>query len=473
MHVAPSRRAQHRLIGAVGVALTAGLLAIPLRPAPAAAGGNCKPVWKCSVSSGGNSTSTSSSSSTTSSATSSSTTSSTTTTTTTSTTSTTSTATATSTSSTTSSSSTAAGSTAFSTVGELANASGQDAYLGSTGGYQWIVLQEGEYGDIPAIKAANPNTRVLAYEDAAVTEGPNSCQYDNHPSAGVSYCYANTNHPEWFLTDSGGNRLVYSDFPSDYAMDIGNSAYQQAWESNVATILKRDGWDGVFMDDVNTYPGHGLNGRVARYSDVQYGQAMVSFVNNVAPALRSAGLATVGNVAADPWNSTQESLAEQMAGTVGGFFREFWQRWGAGTAVFTDSMWSATLAQMENVQARGAFYLANTYGSMTETGVMAYVRASWLLGWNGQQGGASFWDAGATAPWNSAWTVSVGTPSGARTAVGVGWERSFSGGVALVDPSSTTSQTFPVSGTWKASDGSTVSGSITLGPGTGTVLTPA
>ena len=357
-------------------------------------------------------------------------------------------------------------------MAELANGGGQDAYLGSTGGYQWIVLNEAQYGDIAKIKSANPNTKVLAYEDVAVTEGPNSCQYDNHPPTGVSYCYANTNHPEWFLTDSSGNRLVYADFPSDYVMDIGNSAYQSAWMNNVQTILTRDGWDGVFMDDVNTYPGHGLNGKVAKYTDVQYGNAMLSFVSSVATSLRAGGLATVGNIGADPWNSAQEPIAEQMATSVGGFFREFWQRWGSGS-VFTDSLWSSVMAQADNAQAAGSFYLANTYGAMTETAVMAYVRASFLLGWNGRSGGASMWDPGNTDPYSPVWTASIGTPSGARFQVGVGWQRNYSAGIAVVNPSSTTSQTFSLSGTWKASDGTTYSGSITLKPGTGAVLSPA
>jgi hypothetical protein len=334
------------------------------------------------------------------------------------------------------------------------------------------VLQESEYGDIAAIKAANPNTRVLAYEDAAVTEGPSSCQYDTHPAAGVSYCYASSNHPEWFLTDPGGNRLTYCDFTSDYAMDIGNTAYQQAWLGNVQTILKRDGWDGVFMDDVNTYPGHCLDGKIAQYSDAQYGAAMVGFVDAVAPALRGNGLLTVGNVAADPWTSSQESLAEQMAPHIGGFFREYWQRWGAGSALFTDSMWSSLMAQAANIQAGGAMYLANTYGSTSDTSAMAYARASFLLAWNGAAGGASFWDAGLADPANPVWTVEIGSPSGSRYQVGAGWERVYSGGIALVDPSSSSAQTFSLNGTYRASDGSTVSGSITLQPGTGTVLVP-
>jgi len=358
-----------------------------------------------------------------------------------------------------------------STIGELANASGQDAYLGDTSRYQWVVLQEGEYADIPAIKAANPGTRVLAYEDAAVTEGPASCQDDAHPAAGVSYCQAAAAHPEWFLTGSGGNRLTYCDFPSEYAMDIGNPAYQAAWRDNVAAVLRHDGWDGVFIDDVNTHPGHCLDGRVAAYSDAQYGAAMAGFVRAVAPALRGEGLATAGNVAADPWTSWQESTAEQIAASVGSFFREFWQRWQSG-GVFTGAQWSALMAQADRVQAAGAAYLANTYGSMSETAVMAYARASWLLAWNGSSG-ASAWDAGDAVPYSAAWATGVGTPLGRRHAVGAGWRRDFTAGVALVDPSPSAAQTFILAGRYTTSTGVAVSGSITLQPGTAAVLVPA
>ena len=356
------------------------------------------------------------------------------------------------------------------TIGELAIENGQDAYLGDTSRYRWIVLQEGEVRDIPAIRAANPNTKVLAYQDAAVTEGLNSCGAA-HPAAGVSYCYAAIHHPEWFLTDSRGNRLTYCDFPSEYVMDVGNPGYQAAWRDNVAALLERDGWDGVYMDDVNTFPGHCLDGRIARYTDAQYGLAMVNFVRAVSPPLRNAGLMTVANVAADPWTSWHVSAAVQMAGYLDGWFREYWQRWRSGSALFTDTMWSSLMSMADRMQSAGAALFANTYGTMSDTAAMVYARASWLLACTGSGGGSS-WDAGNAVPYHPAWTTSIGVPLGARYAVGAGWRRDFTGGIALVNPSSTKTQTFALTGTFMTSTGARVTGSITLQPGSAAVLSP-
>jgi hypothetical protein len=47
---------------------------------------------------------------------------------------------------------------------------------------------------------------------------------------------------------------------------------------------------------------------------------------------------------------------------------------------------------------------------------------------------------------NSAWTASIGTPIGAKVAVGVGYRRTYTGGTVLVNPSPSASQTFTVNG---------------------------
>ena len=360
----------------------------------------------------------------------------------------------------------------FATIAEMAFGTGQDRALGDTGRYTYVAIQDYEFTRIPAIRALNPRSRIIAYEEAAITEGPASCQYDNHPSAGISYCVASQYHPEWFLVDSSGRRLTYADYPNYYMMDIGNPSYQQAWLAAVSGELQRDGFDGVMMDDVNLAPGHGRNGQVAKYTDAQYAQAMQSFVTAVSSGLRAAGSLVSANVgSSNPWDPVALKESEQMARNLSIYNHEFWMRWQEGTPLMSGAEWLTSIEMQEAIEATGASWTAITYGSLGDTTAMRYARASFLLAWNGRQGSALFYrpDPDLVDPYASEWTSDVGTPSGNRYAVGVGWRRQFTGGTVIVNPSATAAQTFALGGTYRMPDGSSAS-SITLAPTSALVL---
>jgi hypothetical protein len=356
------------------------------------------------------------------------------------------------------------------TVGGYALNNTQDiSLLGNTAGYQSVVIQDYMYADIARIKAANPNTKVMAYENAAISQGPNSCQYDMHTAAGVSYCYANADHPEWFLLSRSGRRAVYADYPSYFAMDIGNPEYQSAWLKAVVSQEKRDGFDGVWLDDVNTHPGHGLDGTLQKYSDDQYGNAMVSFIAAVAPGLRANGLLVDANVGVDPWNGAEMSKARAMAPYLSALNREFLVRWGSGP-LFSDGLWRSTLDFMDAINATGTPITAICYGELSDTRAMRYFRATFLLGWSGLAGSAIFYRPSEnTDPWSPDWTTDIGSPTNARYAVGAGWRRDFTGGTVVVDPSSKASQTFALGGKYIMPDGSAVT-TVKLSPTTALVL---
>lgn len=356
-------------------------------------------------------------------------------------------------------------------ISAMALDSGQQNYLGDTGRYKYIILQDYMYQSIPAIKAANPNTKILAYKNVAGTN--NGCQYDDHRSSGVSYCFAKTNHPEWFLKDSSGNPFPFCDYNYLYWMDIGNIAYQTEWLNDVTANLKADGFDGVFADDVNTHPGHCMDGNQLRqYTDIQYGQAMQAFIAKVSPGLKANGLLVVGNVSADPWTSSQENIALAIAPNLTAFFREHFMRWGNTNALFSDAMWLSVMQQMDSVSANGS-YLANTYSGTTDTAAMRYTRASFLLAWNGDSSSAFQYHAGCQCDnYNAEWTVDIGTPLAARYQTGGAWRREFTGGTAIVNPSSTQTITVSLGGTYTDAAGVSYT-SVTLGPTTGIILKKA
>jgi hypothetical protein len=374
-------------------------------------------------------------------------------------------------------------------VAGLAIDTGQQGYLGDTRGYRYVILQEYMYSHVAAIKAANPKTKVLAYMEAPVTKaqscGSSPSAYLSHDSFGVYYCYASAYHPEWFLHNGSGQRLTYTDYPAYSAMDVANPAYQSTWAKNVIAAVKADGFDGVYMDDVNTYPGHGINGKIAEYTDQGYGQAMVDFVRAVAPQIRSSGLAVAANVAANPWTSWQRTYGLAIAGQLDVYNREHYSRYGDICGPFsvrfntTANNGTPPLATVLNydqaVQAAGARLSGIDYGYTPATSddlaTMSYGRAAFLLAWDGKDGGAYiFRPCGKVDPANPRWMIDVGTPTTPAVLSGPVFTRTFTTGLVYLNPSPDTSVSVSIPAGYVDANGTPTTGTKTLPPQTAIIL---
>ena len=379
---------------------------------------------------------------------------------------------------------------ATSSIAELSIDTGQMDHLGDTTRYGYVILQEYMYAHVAAIKGANPKTKVLAYLEAAAARrqscrGTSQRPYAPHDSFGVDFCYAASRHPEWFLRSSAGARLAYADYPSYMVMDIGNQAYQSTWAKNVIAAVKADGFDGVYMDDVNTYPGHGINGKAAEYGDRAYGQAMASFIATVSAKIRSAGLLVGANVAANPWIDWQRAYGLDIASHLTAYAREHYSRYGDICGPFSNRFNTTAdngtppLVELLNydkaVQARGADLLGVDYGYSPATAgdlaTMAYGRAAFLLAWDGRAGGAYLYrPCGDVDPASAAWTIDLGVPTAAAVLTGAVYQRSYSRGVVFLNPSSGRTVTISVPNGYVDVEGARVSGGVELAPATALVL---
>jgi hypothetical protein len=65
--------------------------------------------------------------------------------------------------------------------------------------------------------------------------------------AGVPYPKARRRH--WLLIDRAGKLLTSRSYRQNYVADVGDPAYQHAWLANVSRLLRRNGDDGVFIDN--------------------------------------------------------------------------------------------------------------------------------------------------------------------------------------------------------------------------------
>ena len=162
------------------------------------------------------------------------------------------------------------------------------------GNFRYVILHSDRASLIPALKAANPQLKVLVYKDMAAAL---SWAGNTQVPAGVSMAEAEAN-PDWFLKDTTGKRIEWCDFAGDWQMDVGSRSYQDRWAANVAADMRANGWDGVFVDDTNASQSWHLCGRtIAKYpTDAAYAAATRSFLANAGPALTSQGFLVIPNI---------------------------------------------------------------------------------------------------------------------------------------------------------------------------------
>jgi hypothetical protein len=336
---------------------------------------------------------------------------------------------------------------------------------------QWSMTRDSSCG-MTQWRARYPRARILAYQNfGAMIAGPHS---DNRPSSLVTQDDAAA-HESWWLHNRSGGRIVFDDYAYLAAANIGDSGWQLQARSHIAGI-KADGYDGIMLDDVNTHPGHGFDAANADHSveyptDTAYGDAVSVAMATVGRYIRDQGLLAIANVGLDPWTPEQYATFTRTLPSVSGVLREFWMAWGASGMPFTGGTWSATLRTQVDTEAAGRVFLANSYPLVPrdDTRSIRYGQASFWIGWGGGTASGFGYHSGLPASAAGQYGRNLGVPVEARRAVGVGWMRHYSGGVAVVNPDPSASQTFQLGGTYVDEDGLRRS-SVTLSPATGMSL---
>ncbi len=349
--------------------------------------------------------------------------------------------------------------------------------------YQDIIVRDTTHAHIAALRAANPGARILVYKNLSFTgRESDGCPSAPFQGGGVSWCEAD-GHESWFLHDSAGNRIE-SDFPGLYAANIANPAYRRAWIDAVEARLNdidNDGsdqrYDGVFIDDANLYPGHGMDGRMAELTDSAYSRAEQQFIDQVGDELGSKGFLTTANLGMNLFDPDQRSQAVEIAGHVSAVNRESFVRFGSGP-LFTSPPsgelpdWSDQVTLEQEIQDAGAGFSAIVYGSANDIRAQRYARATFLLGWDGSAGSSLIFrpppDPSGTS-FLPGWTTDVGVPEGPMTAVGQGFRRYFTDGIVVVNPAAQGSQEFDLGASYRLPGGGCAD-SVALGPTRALVL---
>lgn len=322
-----------------------------------------------------------------------------------------------------------------------------------------------------AMRAANPSLRLLAYQNGAFAQS-------NQP----------TSYPDsWYARSAGGAKVRSRGF-GNYLMNIGSSAWGQSAAQECAANLVKSGYDGCYLDMlgtaplspsyVNAVPINTATGAVWTAGD--YLAATGAIVAEV--KAQNPGVVVAGNglgSGARYYNKAGGSSMSLLL-ALDAAHSEIWLRspHQSLTKFKPESAWLRDVSMIADAGARGRVVLATTktWISGTSSQIEAWHRytvASFLLATNGQ----SYLNflpskamAGITSD-NAYDRVDVGTPLGPFAKTGGVYQRTFTKGLALVNPT-TTRVTVPLPQPMSTLDGSIVT-TLIMAPNTGEVLTAA
>ena len=282
-------------------------------------------------------------------------------------------------------------------------------YAWTAGHEQVVVLPSWDLSQLYALKAANPNVRVLMYKN--VSAASSSFSGDGDISSGVSYEQAASNG--WLLQNTNGSPFTFQGYSWLWAVNVGSSSYQQAWATDVLSELRSAPWDGVLLDDVNpTIRYHYCVSCVAEYpSDTRYAGAMRSFIENVGPRLRAAGKLAIANLGS--W-SAYPSVVDPWLKYLSGAMDEEFVKWGdqPGSGYAGPATWAIQLQELRHTEKAGKLFIGITHSSNGDEHAAVYGYATELLAGDGK---AEFAMTGnySGEPWFPEYDYELGSPAGA------------------------------------------------------------
>lgn len=272
-----------------------------------------------------------------------------------------------------------------------------------------VILAGWNSAAIPALKAANPNVKVLAYQNSTMVKPNESLKESMKLSTATAKGYLTGVTNPWGLKQA----------------DIRKPGYKEDWLADAKANLGTGRWDGVFMDDFNVISTWqtslaGSAWTQSLHDLLNYVQANTSWF--VVPNMNGSW----GQYADSPNGGNDQFIPE-----IDGGLDEFNLNWGDGTSepqAFVDG----ALKAMGQAAAAGKPYIAVT--NLTSTGDTQRALAGYCLA---AIGGAPYYAPSPGYGWASIWLPQfdwdLGTPLGPYTKSGSVYTREFSKATVTVN----------------------------------------
>lgn len=319
---------------------------------------------------------------------------------------------------------------------------------------------------VGAMKEANPRLVLFVYHNGAFA---NRLQGTAYPES-------------WYARNTAGQKIKSLNY-GNYLMDISHPDWVRSRGDDCASLLALTGYDGCAIDMLGTAPlGAGYltslpvnprTGRVWTEPDWVVATANIATVvkRAVTPAKVMANGLRSGPYYFAPAGPSKLLLATIDGGMAEGFIRAAYQ---PVDEFRSEEDWKQDVDMLVDVESSGksVFALAKVWTTATDAAkakLHKFAFASFLLGTSGRSRFYFSGDPLDMAVAHPAWQASLGSPSGPYTNIGGVYQRTFSTGKVLVNPSE--------EGRWVSlgrqyrDEAGTLRTALWLGPNSGEVLT--
>ncbi len=254
------------------------------------------------------------------------------------------------------------------------------------------------------------------------------------------FCMISEQHPDWFLLDVSGNRIVEGSDIQFYFMDPGNPEWRTFFLTRVRESQETLGWVGVFLDNAEASFGkREKNGQMpgAYPDEASYISAIEGFLEYLYSGyFQPQGRPLYANII----SVRDETIWYRYLNYLHGAMEEAWAAdWWDG--YFSTDGWEEHMQRAEQSQFYGREVILVSQGDQSDFARQEFTFASYLLI---NHGLASFRYAHHSA-YNQPWLygnyyLELGEPLGARYQVGDEWHRDFTNGTVIVNPLTHTSK---------------------------------
>jgi hypothetical protein len=322
---------------------------------------------------------------------------------------------------------------------------------------------------LAAMRAANPAVKVLAYYNGTYAQQNQGTMYPD----------------SWYAHDANGNKVT-SISQGNYLMDVSNPAWVQDRAQRCADYVAQSGYDGCYVDMLgNATVGAGYDTSLPVNPATHQpwtAPDWIAATSKIGAAVKTANpnLMVVGNGLTNGnqyFTASFGPASHLLDGLDGANAQGFMRSENAPVTQFrSPKLWLQDVTMLADAGSRGRSVLAMSKVGVSATSAQMqqlhrYALASFLLGTDGTQ---YFYfqpgpDQAVLAPDSPDDHVQVGTPTAAMLKQGGAYVRTFSAGMAVVNPT-TAAVTVKLGGTYHDLDGQTVK-QVTMPAHTGMVFT--
>jgi hypothetical protein len=306
--------------------------------------------------------------------------------------------------------------------------------------YSTFIMTKGNEATRDQLISMGAKSPMLEYVRFEAIMDPGSCTakpwQNNVAFLPGDFCTISTEHPDWFLLNTSGQRIVHMTGTTPfYMMDPGNSGWRSFFLQRVSQVLSADPvWAGVFLDNVevtNSFHVAASEPLLAYPDNASFQAAVQGFLKLMHDSyFLPQGKLLYANLIA----RTDDALFTSYMTHLDGAMHEGWaiddpNRWRPV------STWEKHMNLVEQAKALGKPLILVSHGQQADSELQQFAFASYLLVTDGS---TSFRYASSSA-YNQAWLydnykLALGAPAGSRYKDGTAWKRVFTGGSVSVDP---------------------------------------